>query len=146
MKPAKGYSLLELLVVILIVGIISGITIPVYSSYMERAQMAKVTVHFEESIRNTKHQFMKNQVNISAGLPSSLPTTSEGWITTFNQMDIKAPKGGPAFVANASGDNHTGAVGVVVDSQTGSVIITRPAYLELVKIQAEIDSSKVVYR
>lgn len=42
MRTNKGFTLVELLVVLAILGILMGVAVPSYSSYLERAKQTKV--------------------------------------------------------------------------------------------------------
>ena len=53
MKNKKGFSLLELLVVILIIGILAAIALPQYQLAVDKARYAKI-MGFTEAIANSK--------------------------------------------------------------------------------------------
>jgi type II secretory pathway pseudopilin PulG len=127
----------ELMIVMAIIGIICAVTIPVYRGYTNRAQMAKVNVHFDEAVRIASSAHARAQLNESLGLSTALPADASAWITAFNHNAAAAPGGGPAFIASAAGDATTGAIGVSV-SDTRHTIIARPAYRDLLAFRAEV--------
>ncbi len=67
MKEQKGFSLIELLIVIAIIAILTAIAIPMYSSYTERAR----TTEAYSFIGSDKY-LVAEQVNANGGV---VPTT-----------------------------------------------------------------------
>ena len=133
---STGFTLLELLIVVAVLGILTAVSVSAYSEYVNNSRMAKVNTHYAQAQRSIKWNFARAEAQLSRGqLPNPpLPTTAAGWFPHLDQNDTSAPGGGPAFVVGP-GDPVTGAVGVAmsgdVAAKTAVVTITRPAFFGL---------------
>lgn len=65
MKKNAGFTLVELIVVIAILGILAGIAIPVYSGYIKRANDAAVEVELSSILTAAEAANATNTVKIS---------------------------------------------------------------------------------
>jgi type IV pilus assembly protein PilE len=136
-RNTSGFSLFELLITVAVIGIVSAIAVPAYRSYIETANMAKVTANFEEAVRLARNTFAKDSTRVTIGLAASAPGDTEGWITMFNRTGVAAPGGGPAYIPSDNneesgrGDRVTGAIGVRWNSSKTRRGKTKPARLEL---------------
>lgn len=162
---SEGFSLVELLVSVAIIGIVSALAIPAYRTYIETANMSKVNAAYEHAVRLAPEEFVKNRTRVTMGLPATLPTNEEGWIDRLNKDDrIQAPGGGPAYVVKDGkkdkgkgkkkgkskkkgkdkkvddyGDpSETGAIALKVSKSGTRLDIYRPAYLGLKPFRARI--------
>jgi len=65
MKDRKGFTLIELMIVIAILGVLAAVAIPFYNQYIENSKMRITRSNYETAVRTVKTEF----ANVTAGNP-----------------------------------------------------------------------------
>jgi type IV pilus assembly protein PilA len=130
----RGFTLIELMIVVAIIAILAAIALAAYQNYLKEAQIAKVMSHYDDGIRAVRAEVTKRAAQLSGGRTNLVALNEYFIIENILNPDGRAtaPLGGPAYLPG-NADPDLGAIGVSVGGagRPGTEVITirRPAFL-----------------
>lgn len=110
-RRARGFTLIEALVVMVVLGILAAIAIPNYSRYVTRSSLVAGTNALAEYRVRMEQFYQDNRTYLGGGgCGAPLPANVENFTVT-----CRTTAGGQAYVATATGANVAAGFGFTIN-------------------------------
>lgn len=123
-SPARerehGFTIIELMIVVAIVGILSSIAFPAYQTYVLRAARSEAQAILMEQAQFMERFFTTNNTYEDAGLLSNVSPKAGGGTTRYNISFTAQSATAYTLQAAPTGGQSADACGTLTVTQTGA--------------------------
>ncbi len=123
-QTARGFTLIEVMIIVVVLGILSAIAIPNYSRYVTRGQLVEATNALSEYRVRMEQFFQDNRTYSNAGnCGAALPVN----LTNF-AVTCAIAAGGQAYTATATGAAATAGFVYTINQANARATTALPAH------------------
>ncbi len=135
MKDNRGFNMIELMVVVVIIGILAAIAVPIYSKYAKNARVTEATGRIGDILTAAKSYAIEKESDnnpLTADWPALCTTANFiGDCTQSQNFNYVLAGSSSALTITASGRASTPMTGVTVvltmtadPTQNGAIVVT----------------------
>ena len=115
-QAQRGFTLIELMIVVAIIGILAAVAIPAFMDYMKRSKKTEASLQLNKIGKNSKRAYMEKSQYV-AGSAAPLPTAGTGGACCGVSGSLAANHC-KANAAGFTGDTVWSALDFEIDEET----------------------------
>lgn len=100
-KPKLGFSLIELLIVLIIISVLTAIAVPSYRSYLFHARRSSAQIALMGLAAQTENYYLKHNTYLGADTSLGLPSETEDHNYALSLSNLSAN----SYTLNATAQN-----------------------------------------
>ena len=121
MHNHRGFTLIELMIVVAIIGILAAIAIPSYNNYIKTAKVAKMAQLMDQATASISAGYKLYSAQINVGAAPTFPLSEATLVTDLNTAGSTAPDGAGDPYEEGACNITSGAVGIKANQTNAGV-------------------------
>lgn len=105
MKLHKGFSLIELMIVVVIIGILASVALPAYQDYVTRSKITDATSNLANKRIRMEQWFQDNRTYLNADAAGTNPCSPDTTSSRYFTFSCLIPASGVSYTIQAAGGN-----------------------------------------